>query len=53
MGDLFPGLEKQNQARFGIYETLDSTYEEEEKNIFETNHEVRELIERLEDQGKK
>jgi len=52
-GEVFPGREAQEQARFGIYETLDSTYKKEEENILAMNNEIRELLDQLEDQGKK
>jgi len=51
-GKLFPALGEQDQTRFGIYESLDSTYKQEEENIFAINHEVRKLIEQMEKQEK-
>ena len=52
-GEIFPGQASQERTRFGIYETLDSTYKEEEQSILAINSEIRKLISQLEDQGKK
>ena len=52
VGQLFPDLGEQDQARFGIYEGLDSTYKKEEENIFAMNREIKKLIDQLEEKEK-
>ena len=37
----------------GLYESKDTTYNEEERKIFEVNHEVKKLINALEKKEKK
>jgi hypothetical protein len=52
VGQLSPDLGEQDQARFGIYEGLDSTYKKEEENIFAMNREIKKLIDQLEEKEK-
>ena len=50
--ETFPGKRELDRTGTGIYENLDSTYKEEEQNLFEINYEIQSLINQLEDNGK-
>ena len=48
-----PGLDDLSSLASGLYESKDTTYNEEERKIFEVNHEVKKLINELEKKEKK